>query len=140
MGKPMSRLYASRAQQHWGRWRPEQLRQIPDPERFFTELGVQVEAQVDQLTTDLAGPDLPGESYLAKLRRLRMARFTAEAQVLREMVLLPDEQDQDQDWTAPTALPVLSTSGPDLGWLPTVLRPDHPRYHELDGDPGLRPA
>lgn len=139
----MSRLYARRAQQYWARWRPEQLRQIPDPERFFTELGAQVEELVDQLTTDLAGQDLPGESYLAKVGRLRMARFTAEAQVLREMVLLPDEQDQDQDqdWTAPADLPAApSTSGPDLGWLPTVLRPDHPRYHELDGDPGLRPA
>ncbi len=139
----MSRLYARRAQQHWARWRPQQLRQIPDPERFFTELGARVETQVDQLTTDLAGPDLAGESYLAKLGRLRMARFTAEAQVLRDLVLLPDEQDedQDQDWTAPADLPAApSTSGPDLGWLPTVLRPDHPRYHELDGDPGLRPA
>jgi hypothetical protein len=139
----MRRLYARRAQQHWARWRPQQLRQIPDPERFFTELGARVEAQVDQLTTDLAGPDLPGEGYLAKLGRLRMARFTAEAQVLRDLVLLPDEQDQDQDqdWTAPADLPAApSTSGPDLGGLPTVLRPDHPRYPELDGDPGLRPA
>lgn len=134
----MSRLYARRAQQHWERRRPEQLRQIPDPDRFFTELGAQVEELVDQLTTDLAGPDLPGESYLAKLGRLRMARFTAEAQVLREM-LLPDEQ-QTLAWTPTDFLAAPSTSGPDLGWLPTVLRPDHPRYHELDGDPGLRPA
>ena len=130
---PSSR-YATQARAHWTRWRPAQLAQIPDPETFFAELGEQVQTQVDQVASDQAGQDVPGESYLAKVGRLRMARFDAEAQVLRELVLLPPEQP-----TAATASSGTSTlhDAPQTGWLPTVLTPDHPRYHELDEDPGL---
>ena len=86
------------------------------------------------MASDQAGQDVPGESYLAKVGRLRMARLDAEAQVLRELVLLPPEQP-----TAATASSGTSTrdDAPQTGWLPTVLTPDHPRYHELDEDPGL---
>lgn len=75
------------------RWRPDDLSQIADQETFFSTLGLEVETQVDQLAADLAGTDLAGEQYLAKLGRLRMARLMAEEQVLHEMVLsLPDSE------------------------------------------------
>jgi hypothetical protein len=125
--------YGRLAQRHWAKWRPNELSQIPDPEEFFTKLGLDVEDQVEQLTAALAGDDPGGEDYLQKLGRLRMARLTAESQVLREQVLLPPEpghpEAEDDDtptWPATT------------DWLPTELTPDHPAYHELDDDPGLR--
>ena len=130
-----STRYGAQAQAHWLRWRPWGLAQIPDPAAFFAELGEQVERQVDLLASDLAGQDVPGERYLAKVGRLRMARFDAEAQVLRDLVLLPPEQ------TLSTSSSSSLTSAPDstaqTDWLPRVLTPDHPRYHELDEDSGL---
>jgi len=139
-----STRYGAQAQAHWARWRPWELAQIPDPEAFFAELGEQVERQVDQMASDLAGQDVPGESYLAKVGRLRMARFDAEAQVLRELVLLPP-QEPPAPTTAAAAAAAMSSSRtwapdntPQAGWLPTVLTPDHPRYSELDQDPGLQ--
>ena len=50
--------YGRQAREHWGKWRPHQLSQIPDPEAFFSSLGLQVETQVDLLSRDLAGDDL----------------------------------------------------------------------------------
>src|ERR1700710_3153545 len=84
----------------WRNGRPTHLIQIADPETFFTRVGEQTAVDIDQLTTDLAGQDPPGEDYLTKLGRLRMARFTAEAQILRETVLLPPEDDLDEDETS----------------------------------------
>ena len=48
----------------------------------------------------MAGPDKPEEKYLEKVGRLNMARFTAESEVLRELVLIPDPNDTyDQEET-----------------------------------------
>lgn len=127
--------YGQQAWDHWKTWRPHELSQIPDPTEFFARLGLEVEAQIDQVAADLAGDDPAGEDYLAKVGRLRMARATAESQVLRELVLLPAEpghpeydpsEDLDQQPTT------------DEGWLPVVMTPDHPSYHDLDEDPLLR--
>lgn len=128
--------YGRLAQQHWAKWRPNQLSQIPDPETFFTDLGEEVETQIEALEIALAGEDPGGEDYLEKVGRLRNARMTAESQVLREMVLLepepghPDAEDpQDRD------LPPGVIGQTD--WMPMVLRPGDPGYHDLDDSPFL---
>lgn len=128
--------YGRLAQQHWAKWRPNQLSQIPDPETFFTDLGEEVETQIEALEIALAGEDPGGEDYLEKVGRLRNARMTAESQVLREMVLLepepghPDAEDpQDRD------LPPGVIGQTD--WMPIVLRPGDPGYHDLDDSPFL---
>ena len=110
--------YGHRALSHWQQWRPNQLAEITDPETFFTRLGEQVAADISQLATDLAGQDIPGEGYLGKLGRLRMARFTAESQILRESVLLPPEEDEEEENPPP----------PDDGWIPIVMDPAHPYW------------
>lgn len=127
----LAAMYAAQAQAHWSRWRPGELQAITDPAAFFTDLGQQAAQQIEQLADSLAGQDPPGEDYLAKLGRLRMAQFTAQTQVLRELLLPEPEPERvssgpDQDGTAI-----------ERDWLPTVLHPQHPRYHELDDDPGL---
>jgi hypothetical protein len=128
--------YGRLAYQHWAKWRPNQLSQIPDPATFFADLGEEVETQIETMEIALAGDDPGGEDYLEKVGRLRTARMTAESQVLREMVLLepepghPEAEDpQDRD------LPPGVIGQTD--WMPTVLSPDDPRYHDLDDSPFL---
>ena len=133
--------YGRQAQEHWVKWRPQQLSQIPDPEAFFSSLGQQVETQVDLLSRDLAGDDPGGEGYLQKVGRLRMARLDAETQVLREMVLLPPElghTDYDQVDDPSSDLDRPRTFPAQTEWLPVVMTADDPRHHELDIDPLLR--
>ena len=146
----MSQHYAHQARNHWTIHRPRQLSQIQDPDAFFTELGREIQQRVDLLSQELEGLDVPGEGYLAKLGRLQSARFDAQAQALRE--LLPvgeqDEQAQDgpeltEDLTPRTGSGTFwpcSTPPPVTGWLPVAMSPDHPRYQELDEDLGLRRA
>lgn len=89
----MSQSYAQLAQKHWAAHRQHQLSLMPDPDVFFAELGREIQERLDLLSLELEGPDVPGEGYLAKVGRLRMARFTAAAQALREL-LPPAEQDE----------------------------------------------
>ena len=89
-------FYATMARDHWAKWLPKQLAELPDPEAFFAQLGEKVAADIDQMATDLAGPDPGGEDYLTKVGRLRMARFTAKEIVLRDQVLLPPESPHSQ--------------------------------------------
>jgi len=128
--------YGRLAQQHWAKWRPNQLSQIPDPETFFTDLGAEVETQIEALEIALAGEDPGGEDYLEKVGRLRNARMTAESQVLREMVLLepepghPDAEDPQERDLPPGVIG-------QTDWMPMVLRPGDPGSHDLDDSPFL---
>lgn len=83
--------YGARAREHWKRWLPTRYSQLDDPESFFTDLGEEVEARIDELSQALAGSDPPGEGYLDKVGRLNMARFNAESDLMREMVLIEPE-------------------------------------------------
>jgi hypothetical protein len=130
--------YGRLAQEHWAKWRPNELSQIPDREAFFSTLGQEVAAQVEALAAALAGDDPGGEQGLQKQGRLEMARFNAQAQILREMVLLPPEPghpDAEEEEEPEEDLPpgVIGVSE----WMPMVMTPDHPNYHDLDDDPFL---
>jgi len=96
--------YGTQAMRHWQQTDPARYQQIPDPETFFTELGAQVESEIQALADAIAGPDRPGESYLQKVGRLNMARFNAESDILREMVLIPDPDDPEIDERPETGL------------------------------------
>jgi hypothetical protein len=89
--------YGVQAMSHWQEIDPDRYATIPDPETFFTALGTEVEQEIDELAMALAGKDRPGEDYLQKVGRLNMARFTAESDVLREMVLIPDPHQSEID-------------------------------------------
>lgn len=134
--------YAAQARAHWSRWRPSEVAAMTDPGAFFADLGLQAAEQIEETASRSAGPDVPGETYLQKLGRLRMAQFTAQQQVLRDL-LLPEpetslEQSLDEQNPVPTLLAWTDPASHDPGeWLPTVLTPEHPRYRDLDGDPGL---
>jgi hypothetical protein len=84
---------------HWQQTDPARFQAIPESEReaFFAQLGAQVETEIQTLADAIAGPDRPGETYLQKVGRLNMARFNAESDILREMVLIPDPDDPEID-------------------------------------------
>jgi hypothetical protein len=87
----MMNYYGEIAQRHWARWLPLQYAAIPNPDSFFSDLGIRVEARIDELADQLAGDDQPGEGYLTKAGRIGQARRQAEEIVLSEMVLLEPE-------------------------------------------------
>ena len=74
--------YGAMARAHWARWLPQRYATISDPDSFFSTLGQETEQQIDDLATELAGDDQPGEDYLAKAGRLTAARSQAEEIVL----------------------------------------------------------
>ncbi|MFD5079582.1 hypothetical protein [Streptomyces sp. NPDC058371] len=89
--------YRRLAQQHWREFRPGRITEIDDPEAFFTELGTDVQTEVRQRWTAerVAASAVAGESYLERASRLQQMRRDAEAEVLRELVLLPADDDID---------------------------------------------
>jgi hypothetical protein len=135
---PPPNPYGQMARRHWAKWRPNELSQIPDLAEFFSRLGLEAEAQIDQLAADLAGDDPGGEGYLEKVGRLRMARATAESQVLRELILLPAEPGHPEYDAEQEQADESSMYPAEAPWLQVVMTEDHPNYHDLDDDPGLR--
>jgi hypothetical protein len=96
--------YAHMAVRHWERFLPDRLQAIPESERtaFFTGLGEQAAAQIEELQMRLAGPDPMGEGYLEKVGRLNAARMQAEEIVLRELILpAPDQREEEEDDSLP---------------------------------------
>lgn len=92
--------YGAQARRHWQTHLPDRFAQIQDPETFFTDLGEQIEQQIQDLAAALAGPDPEQESYLSKVGRLNMARQNAESQILREMLPAPADETTPANETA----------------------------------------
>src|SRR5215472_2024068 len=51
--------YGQMAMDHWRKWLPNQLAEIPDPEMYFSTLGLEVAQAIDELADRLAGPGSP---------------------------------------------------------------------------------
>jgi hypothetical protein len=85
--------YGQMAMRHWRKYRPEQFRQIQDPDTFFTNLGEQISAEITELAAELEGTPPDGENFLQRVGRLNTARLNAQEQVLRET--LPEAQQED---------------------------------------------
>ena len=85
--------YAAQAEKHWQKYLPHRYSQLEDPKAFFTQLGEEIEAEVDALQMAIAGADPQGETYLEKVGRLNEARMSAESQVMQERALLTPEDD-----------------------------------------------
>jgi len=72
---PKLNQYGRQAMQHWQRIDPERYARIEDPQSFFSDLGSQAAAQIQELSDSFAGQDQPGETYLDYARaHLRSAR------------------------------------------------------------------
>ena len=84
------------AQDRWMKMAPATYAQISDTNRHFSTLGEEAEAAWIELSDELAGPDVPGESYLEKVGRLNNARKRAE-EVIQADWLTPRAQDQEPE-------------------------------------------
>ena len=100
---PAMNKYAHMAIRHWQTFLPDRFQAIPESDRapFFTELGEQAAAEIEELQMQLAGPDPVGEGYLEKVGRLNAARMQAEEIVLRELILPAPEDPEEEDDSLP---------------------------------------
>jgi hypothetical protein len=97
--------YGQRAMNHWRQWFPGQIEQMSDPQEHFTQLGQEMEARVQELGDQLAGPDSPGETYLDKVGRLNAAKSQAKELVMSEYLPAPPEpQDEELEEDDPVGL------------------------------------
>jgi len=87
--------YAAMAMQHWQTYAPSLVAGLPDPTGFFSDLGAEVEAQVNDLAARIASmrPEpCSTESYLETVARLQTARRTAEEVVMAELVWIKEPE------------------------------------------------
>jgi hypothetical protein len=73
--------YGAKALRHWRRHLPASYGQLEDPARFFTDLGEQAEAEIEDRYLRYAGPEVPGESAEDKQARLYQAMNQATEEV-----------------------------------------------------------
>lgn len=119
--------YGAMARSHWERWLPQRYATITDPDSFFLALGLETARQIDELATELAGDDQPGEGYLEKAGRLTAARSQAEEIILPQQVLLPPESETSED---PEENDPATTSGE----RPLIIDRSHPLWAEVNAE------
>ncbi|WP_370895048.1 hypothetical protein [Janibacter sp. GXQ6167] len=111
------------AMTHWERWRPEELRQIPNPREHFTQVGMRAQEQVVQLTEEILRREPPKEDYLAEVSRRSTAEATARELVLSDLLVMPQGQPSE---SSP------STDLIDPSGMPTDQ--SHPLWGDLEDD------
>jgi hypothetical protein len=119
--------YGAMARSHWARWLPQRYATIKDPDSFFSTLGQQTARQIDELATELAGDDQPGEGYLARAGRLAAARSQAEEIILPQQVLLAPEPGTSED-------PEESDPPSASGERPLIIDRSHPLWAEVNAE------
>ena len=87
--------YGAMAMKHWAEFLPLRFRDLTDPERFFTTLGQQVEEEIAQREMELRHRITPTEDFLRTARAYSTCHLEAEQQVLREMVYVEPEVEED---------------------------------------------
>jgi hypothetical protein len=78
--------YGELALLHWRWYLPASYSRVEDPVKFFTDLGEQADAEIEDRYLDYAGPDVPGESAEDKQARLTKAMNRAAEEVHAELV------------------------------------------------------
>jgi hypothetical protein len=94
--------YGEQALRHWSLYLPASYSKLEDPARFFTDLGEQAEAEIEDRYLRYAGPEIPGESAEDKQERLTQAMNQATEEVYAELVTPspasqgePDPEDEE---------------------------------------------
>ena len=89
----------------WQALAPAAFSQIPEPNKFFSELGMQAHQQWMNLWPQMVDPDEPGEDFFHKAGRITAAKMRAEEIVRADLLTPPaDSQEQDEDLAAPDPL------------------------------------
>lgn len=84
--EPLMNKYGTIGQQHWAKYAPARYAVLEDPERFFTELGEQVAAEVAASLSALEQTIPADTPYLEKVGTLNAMRSQAEEAALTELV------------------------------------------------------
>ena len=83
--------YGMRARDHWKQHLPTRYSKLNDPDRYFEELGEQIQERVEELMEAKRQPS--SNDFLANLQGLNMSKFEAEAEAMRELALLAPESE-----------------------------------------------
>ncbi|MFI6827539.1 hypothetical protein ACIBG5_10600 [Kribbella sp. NPDC050241] len=95
--------YTTTAMAYYRDYLPTWYAELDGPAEYFRDLGEQIQDQVVDLTPQLAGPDQPGEGFMAKTGRLNAARARAEELVLSELLYSQKPENEEQDLDPETA-------------------------------------
>jgi hypothetical protein len=85
------------ALRHWRAYLSARDGSLEDQEEFFTELGEQADAEIEDRYLESAGPDVSGESAEDKQARLTQARNRAAEEVFAEPVTPSPASQVEQD-------------------------------------------
>lgn len=89
----MNRL-AVMAETHWKKYLPKAYAEMEDPTAFFETLATDAQAEIDaRMDAMPMVQPTAGTEYSETLAEMTTARSLAESEVLREMVLLPPEDE-----------------------------------------------
>lgn len=78
--------YGAQAREHWTRHAPSRVAGLEDPETFFEDLGEQVAARVETISTSLEAQLPEGLEYLDRVGQLKAIQAQAEEVALAELV------------------------------------------------------
>ncbi|OYO08832.1 hypothetical protein CGZ94_20270 [Enemella evansiae] len=107
--------YGARALEHWRTHAPERLAQIENPERFFTDLGLEAQGQITDLAHQietnrplmLAMTGSSRETYLQEVARRTTALRIAEEVVMNQLAWIHDPAlpltEAREEWNQTTA-------------------------------------
>lgn len=87
-----------RTRQH----RPDSFSQIPDPDRFFEQVGDEIAAEVSRLRDEILGQPRPGETLEEYRHRSYQALRTAEEMTIADHPMFqptPDTNTTVEDWS-----------------------------------------
>lgn len=93
--------YGLHARRRWTEIDPQRVAAIPDPTRFFADLGEQILTQVTDLTDAILAKQTPETSVRGREAQISTATKTAEEIVFADLVeITPPPEDEEPDWDA----------------------------------------
>jgi hypothetical protein len=109
--------YGAMAMKHWEEFLPLSYRGLTDPQAFFTTLGREVEEAIAQREMELRHQILPSDDFLRTARAYWTCHLEAEQQVLREMVYIEPEIQEDDPPLTEAPLRLLGPANPRAALL-----------------------
>lgn len=94
--------YAKIAENYWTTYRPQATAQLPDPARFFRQIGREVEQRVRDLEPLMQDPTVDPDDFLARAGSLSMARKRAEEKALAEIVYEQEKEPGTEELDLPS--------------------------------------
>lgn len=88
--------YGTMLQRQWTLANPSFVQSLSDPRGHFTEMGEQVQAEIQEILPQLQGVDPVGERYLEKVGRINAALLQAEEIVLEQYQPPSDSSEEGE--------------------------------------------